>query len=91
MIVIYEKFWQLKHKKVVAKGQNLKVACLVWEGRRTNNDDLWEAFEKSPFFTRPFDFDSDKDTSYEDFIDSLSGEEMFEIMRDGKYNWYEEE
>lgn len=74
--------------KVVAEGQDLKHACNVWEARRNNNDDLFEAFKKSKYFTQDFDFD-EVDNAYEQFIDSLSGEEMFDIMRDGVYNWYE--
>ena len=76
--------------KVIAIGENLKHACCVWESQRDNNDDLWNAFLKSKFFTQDFDLDNpNTDNAYDEFIDSLSGEEMFDIMKDGKYNWYE--
>jgi len=91
MITIKKRIhWSTRESEVVAKGATLKEACERWESSRTNNDDLWRAFKESKFFRQDFDFEND-DSAYFDFIDSLSGEEMFEIMRDGTFNFYEGE
>lgn len=74
--------------RVVAEGEDLKQACCIWESIRTNNDDLWNAFKNSRFYNSELDFDEEVEM-YSQFIDSLSGEDMFDIMRDGSYNWYE--
>lgn len=86
MIKIYKTY---PKKRLLAKGTNLKDACLNWEGRRDNNDDLWWAFKKSIFFNPNLDFDEEVEM-YDQFIESLTGEEMFDIMRDEDYIKWEE-
>ena len=83
--------WQLSANKVrthiVSKGESLKDACVQWEMMRNNNDDLMEVFKKSKFFNKPIEESYyDFMTCYQRFIDSLSGREMFDIMRDGQYH-----
>lgn len=87
--------WANDREKVVATGKTLKDACENWEAKRPYNDDLDEAFKKSKFYKNVDR--SDEDTAdiseineYFRFIDSLTGEQMFEIMRDGQYTTYEE-
>lgn len=86
MIRIYKTY---PKKRLLAKGTSLKDACLNWEGRRDNNDDLWWAFKKSIFFNPNLDFDEEIEM-YDQFIESLTGEEMFKIMRDKDYIKWEE-
>ena len=86
MIKIYKTY---PKKRLLAKGTNLKDACLNWEGRRDNNDVLWWVFKKSIFFNPNLDFDEEIEM-YDQFIESLTGEEMFDIMRDEDYIKWEE-
>lgn len=91
MITIKERLnWSTRQSKVLAKGATLKEACKIWESLRDNNDDLWNAFKKSKFFTKDFDYEN-VDSAYFNFLESLTGEEMFNIMRDGKLTFYEGE
>ena len=76
-------------KRLLAEGTDLKEACLVWEAQRDNNDDLWRAFKESIFYSPNLDFDEEVEM-YGQFIKSLTGEEMFDIMRDGVYTKWEE-
>lgn len=86
MIKIYKTY---PTKRLLAKGTYLKEACIVWEAHRDNNDDLWRAFKESNFYNPELDFDEEVEM-YGQFIASLTGEEMFEIMRDGVYTKWEE-
>jgi hypothetical protein len=86
MIKIYKTY---PTKRLLAEGTNLKDACLNWEAQRDNNDDLWRAFKESNFYNPELDFDEEVEM-YNQFIESLTGEEMFDIMRDGTYTNYEE-
>lgn len=86
MIKIYKTY---PTKRVLAEGNDLKDACLNWEAQRVNDDDLWRAFKESTFYNPDLDFDEEVEM-YSQFIDSLTGEEMFDIMRDGTYTKWEE-
>ena len=86
MIKIYKTY---PKKRLLAKGTNLKDACLNWEAQRNNNDDLWRVFKESNFYNPELDFDEEVEM-YDQFIESLTGEEMFDIMRDGVYTKWEE-
>lgn len=86
MIKIYKTY---PTKKLLAEGTDLKEACIVWEAQRDNNDDLWRMFKESNFYNPELDFDEEVEM-YNQFIESLTGEEMFDIMRDGVYTNYEE-
>ena len=86
MIKIYKTY---PIKRLLTEGTNLKDACLNWEAQRDNNDDLWRAFKESDFYNSELDFDEEVEM-YDQFIESLTGEEMFDIMRDGVYTKWEE-
>lgn len=78
---IYEAY---PEKKILAQGTTLKEACLNWQDERWENDNLYEAYKKSKFYNEELDFD-ECDEMYNQFIDSLTGEEMFTIMSFDKY------
>ena len=80
--------WATNQVKVLAIGNDLKDACINWYYERNNNDDLYQAYKKSPYYNDELSFDEDCEM-YNQFIDNLTGEEMFDIMRDGKYTSYE--
>ena len=91
MITIKQRIhWSTRQSKVLARGATLKEACINWNNKRFSEDDLYEEFKKSKFFTKDFDFEDD-DSAYFNFLESLTGEEMFNIMRDGKLTFYEGE
>lgn len=88
MVKIYSQYCKIIKK--IAEGEDLKEACLKWNANRRDEDDLWWAFEKSEYYIQPDEDDSNFDEviqNYEKFIDSLTGKEMFEIMRDGNYHY----
>lgn len=86
MIKIYKTY---PIKKLLAEGTDLKDACENWKSQRWDNDDLYQAYKKSTYYNP--DLDSDEDVEmYNQFIKSLTGEEMFDIMRDGTYTKWEE-
>lgn len=83
--------WSVNAKRVrsyvVAIGEDLKDACVNWENTRNNNDDLFDAYKKSKYCVKSIkESYYDYMDNYEKFIESLSGREMYEIMRDGQYN-----
>lgn len=86
MIKIYNTY---PTKRLLAEGDDLKDACENWKYERDNNNDLYKAYKKSIFYSPNLDFDEDV-AMYNQFIEDLTGEEMFEIMRDGTYTNYEE-
>lgn len=96
MIKIFHRpCWASGYTKVIATGATLKEACLKWDSKRTTSDDIYEAFKESAYFITLDEDESDEsiekqNKAYDDFIDSLTGEELFNIMRDGQYNWYVE-
>lgn len=81
--------WASRQTKVLAIGNDLKDACINWDYERTNSDDLYEVYKKSSYYNSALSFDEDCEM-YNQFINNLTGEEMFEIMRDGTYTTYEE-
>ena len=90
MIRITQRFhWAFNSVKILAIGNNLKEACLNWDAQRNNSDDLWRAFKESKFYNPELDFDEEVEM-YNQFIESLTGEEMFDIMRDGVFTKWEE-
>lgn len=98
MIIIRQTYGNSSYRvnKIVATGKNLKDACENWEASRTDNDDLYKAFKKSKYYANvdrrdEETADIDEINEYFRFIDSLTGEQMFDIMRDGNYTTYEEE
>ena len=87
LVVIWSINAKRVRKYVVAIGEDLKDACVNWENMRNNNDDLFEAYKKSKYCVKPIEESYyDYMDNYQKFIDSLSGREMYEIMRDGQYN-----
>lgn len=72
------------YRRVIAQGDTLKSACINWDCLRTNSDDIWQVYKVSSYYK-----EKDLEAFYE-WRNSITGEEMFEIMRDGNYNYYEE-
>ena len=86
MVKIYEKLI-FGGIHLVGQGTTLKDACWYWECDRTCNDDLWDAFKSSKYYNNDLDFDEAVEM-YNEWYDSLSGEEVFDIMRDGTYTFW---
>lgn len=86
MVKIYEKL-RFGGINLVGQGTSLKGACYDWECDRTCNDDLWNAFKSSKYYNDDLDFDEEVEM-YNEWYDSLSGEEVFDIMRDGTYTFW---
>ena len=73
------------YRKLIAKGDSLKSACINWDCLRTNSEDIWQAYKASPYYKE------DNLEAFYEWRNSITGEELFEIMRDGNYNYYLEE
>lgn len=71
----------------IAQGETLKDACEKWNNQRSNCDDLYEAFKKSSFYIKTDNWEEENE-AYDKWLNSITGEEMFEIMRDRDYNYY---
>lgn len=95
MVRIKQKIhWSSSKTKVIATGSDLKEACMNWYNNRNNNDDLWAEFTKSTFYVEleeDYSNENEQAEAFVDFINELTGDEMFEIMRDGNYTSYEDD
>ena len=89
MIVIYSRY--NRYRKKIVEGENLYRACICWNADRHDEDDLWWAFQKSKYY---IDLDEDESNfderieAFETFMNSLTGEQLFEIMRDGNNHFW---
>lgn len=94
-----EPFEIYNNGRLKASGDTLFNAVKEFDEKRYCHDDIARAFENSDFYKEvkiiydeDGDFDSFDDLSYNEqydkFMNSLTGEEYFDIVRDGTYDCY---
>lgn len=94
-----EPFEIYNNGRLKASGDTLFNAVKEFDEKRDCHDDIARAFENSDFYKEvkiiydeDGDFDSFDDLSYDEqygkFMNSLTGEEYFDIVRDGTYDCY---
>lgn len=89
-IVIYSCYGGTK--KEISRGSTLKEALLRWENKRDNNDDIYYFYRNSYCNSKFYDKNADFEENIENYLSYLwdiDENELFEIMRDGNYNFYE--
>lgn len=94
-----EPFEIYNNGRLKASGDTLFNAVKEFDEKRTCCDDIAQAFKNSDFYKEvKIIYDEDGDFLYEEdmsyneqydkFIKSLTGEEYFDIVRDGTYDCY---